>query len=202
LISKFEFTKEKEKQRLKFKKTFVDLVPFGLISDENNSIIWPQNNNVMSVLGFSEVYKYSDLIILRQKPLLQVRVPSISGLAVLKLLSWKDAFPNRRKDADDLLFIIRNFEKTIDHDLVFDKYISILEEEKFDLTNTCTRLLGKFMADICSKDAYDTLENILAGETSDGSDFNLVFHMNNLNDNFDSILILLKKLKKGFLSTE
>jgi len=58
-----EFKKLKEKRRVLYNDILIDIVPFGDISDKNERISWPPENEVvMSVMGFNEVYNYSTLV--------------------------------------------------------------------------------------------------------------------------------------------
>jgi len=70
----------------------------------------------MSVMGFDDVYRHSTTIRLSSSPPLEVKIPTLPGLAILKLLSWKNNYPERKKDARDLLFIMINYE----HAGIFD----------------------------------------------------------------------------------
>jgi len=59
-------------------------------------------------------------------------------------------------------------------------------------------LLGKGMAKICTNKTLRYLRNIITEETSDNSSFNLVRDMlYSGRDDFDKMLHLLRKLKKG-----
>jgi len=63
-----EFKKLKEKHRVIYKDIIIDIVPFGGISDKNEKISWPSENEVvMSVMGFNEVYDNSTLVRLQNR---------------------------------------------------------------------------------------------------------------------------------------
>jgi len=61
------------------------------------------------------------------------------------------------------------------------------------------RILGQDMAKICNPVTVLEIKNIFIKETSKTSQFQLVAHMMNTTHEFDNILALLLKLKKGFL---
>ena len=194
-----EFKKLKEKHRVLYNDIIIDIVPFGGISDKNERIIWPPENEVvMSVMGFNEVYNYSTLVRLQNNPILEVKIPTLPGLAILKLFAWKDNFPNRSKDAEDLLFIMKNYENAGIFDKLYKSELRLLESEDFDNQIAGIVLLGKEMSKICTNQTIEYLRKIIDEETSKNSDFNLIKDMLfPKRDDFNRILYLLKKLKEG-----
>lgn len=76
-----------EKQRIIYKDIIIDIIPFGDISDKNERIIWPSDDIILSVLGFTEVYQNSTLVRLSNKPKLEVKIPTLPGLSNLKVTS-------------------------------------------------------------------------------------------------------------------
>jgi len=55
----------------------------------------------MSVLGYEESFKDSLLVRINDAPKLDIKLSYIRGLVLLKLISWKDGFPSRDRDAVD-----------------------------------------------------------------------------------------------------
>jgi len=194
-----KFRRSKEKHRITYNDMNIDIVPFGGISDKDERIIWPPGNKiVMSVKGFNEVYEHSILVRLQNNPGLEVRIPTLPGQAILKLFAWKDSYPDRLKDAEDLLFIMEKYEKTLNYEDLLKSELALLKSEDFDVKKVGIVLLGKGMAQICTNETLGYLKNITMEETSDNSSFNLVKQMMHLGrDDFDNTLHLLKKLKKG-----
>ena len=122
------FQKSKEKHRVYYKDIMIDIIPFGDISGKDEKIIWPPKNEfIMSVIGFNEVYNCSTLVRLNNDPILEVQLPTLPGLAILKLFAWKDSFPDRAKDAEDLLFIINNYEIAGISDELYTSELKLLE---------------------------------------------------------------------------
>ena len=193
-----EFKKIKEKRRVLYNDILIDIVPFGDISDKNERISWPPENEVvMSVMGFNEVYNYSTLVRLQNNPTMEVKIPTLPGLAILKLFAWRDNFPNRSKDAEDLLFIMKNYENAGISDKLYKSELQLLESEDFDNQIAGIVLLGKEMSKICTNQTIEYLRKIIDKETSKNSDFNLIRDMLLLKrDDFNRILYLLKKLKE------
>ena len=194
-----KFKRLKEKHRILYNGIMVDIIPFGGISDKNERIIWPPENEVvMSVMGFNEAYNYSTLARLQDSPNLEIKVPTLPGLAILKLFAWKDNYPNRSKDAEDLLFIMKNYEMAGIFEELYSSELQLLESEDFDNQVAGIVLLGKEMSKICTNQIIGYLRKIINEETSENSNFNLVRDMLlSKQDDFDRILYLLKKLKEG-----
>ena len=194
-----EFKRLKEKHRILYNDIIINIVPFGDISDKNERIIWlPENEVVMSVMGFNEVYNYSTLVRLQNSPTLEVKITTLPGLAILKLFAWRDNFPNRSKDAEDLLFIMKNYENAAIFEKLYESELHLLESEDFDNQIAGIVLLGKEMSKICTNQTFGYLRKIINEETSKNSNFNLIRDMLlSKRDDFNRILYLLKKLKEG-----
>ena len=74
LVKSGKFQKDKEKQRFRHGDVYVDIVPFGDISNKNQKISWPPDHDIiMSVTGFKDVYKFSTTIRLGKNPILDVK---------------------------------------------------------------------------------------------------------------------------------
>jgi len=194
-----DFKKLKERHRVIYKDIIIDIVPFGSISDKNEKISWPPENEVvMSVIGFNEVYNNSTLVRLQNNPILDVKIPTLPGLAILKLIAWKDNYPNRSKDAEDLLFIMKNYESAGISDKLYETELQLLESEDFDIQIAGIVLLGKEMSKICKNKTIEYLRKIIDEETSENSKYNLIKDMLlTKRGDFNRILFLLRKLKDG-----
>jgi predicted nucleotidyltransferase len=90
---------------------WVDLVPFGVLSNDNQAIAWPPNGDVvMSILGFSEAFKHALHVTINDSPTIKIPVVSPVGLALLKVVSWSEREREKRpNDAKDLLYICTNY---------------------------------------------------------------------------------------------
>lgn len=198
LVESGKFKEQKENHRLQYNDVFIDIIPFGKISDKDFKISWPPEHElVMNVMGFDEVYEYSTIIRLSNNPILEVIIPTLPGLAILKLLSWKDNYPGRPKDAEDLFFIMINYEHADIFDRLYNTEIKLLENENFDNRIAGIKLLGKDIRKICNGNTLTHIKEILAEETDEKSNYNLVINMMKSHNKFDEILNLLIKLKDG-----
>jgi len=195
-----KFKKSEEKHRIIYDNIFIDIIPFGKISNQDEKISWPPENEVvMSVLGFKEVYNNSTLVRIHNNPCLEVKIPTLPGLVILKLLAWKDGFPNRSKDAEDLLFIMNKYEFTGIENTLYGSELKLLQNEDFDNQIAGIVLLGKEMSKICTNKTIGYLSQIIEEETSDNSKYNLINDMLfTRREDSTRVLILLRKLKEGF----
>ena len=78
----------------------VDLIPFRGVASDDNTIKWPPSRDiVMNVAGFEEALASSVSLTLEDN--LMVRVASLPGLTLLKLIAWSDRGRETNKDAAD-----------------------------------------------------------------------------------------------------
>jgi len=205
LVGTGEFKEAKEFQRLIFHDRLdVDLIPFGPIADKMGNIKWPPDEEiVMHIIGFEEAFANSQILRLRDDPILEIKVATLAGLAVMKIISWKDGYPNRRKDASDLALIMGNYTDAGNAERFFNEHSDLVDSEDFDYVNAGVRLLGRDIATILSADLKERVLEILDKETGMQERHKLVEDMliSNilLGVDFDSLLGLLEEVKKGIL---
>lgn len=202
LLATRKFISTRNKHRFFFGEVIVDIVPFGPVADQDKMIRWPPEH-IMSVLGFQEAYDHSIRVRLSSDPLLEIKVPTLAGLALIKLIAWHDAYPERQKDAEDLLFMMYKYEDAGNMDRLYEKERALLEEEGFDNRLAGIRLLGRDMAQIADSETRAAIKSILEQETEEQSRFRLVADMLKgsltREKKFDEILLQVDKLKKGFM---
>jgi len=205
LISTGKFTSDKKKvQRILFEKNFpVDIIPFGAIANLDNSVSWPPDHEVeMSTLGFEESYRHSLTVRLRSDPILYVQFSSLPGLALMKIISWHDRYPERKRDAKDLILLMRNYLDTGNEKRLYNEEADLLEED-FDYLRASARLLGRDIAAILNPKTAKTILEILDRETGKQDRYRLIEDMRDIsggvNNNFEENLQLLEELKSGIL---
>ena len=124
--------------------TTIDLVPFGDLQVDKQTLVWPPEMDVyMTVSGFEEALSTALQVELAQG--LSVRVASLPALTILKLFAWGDRGNRNDKDAVDLYTLLRSysvagtFDRMTDPNQALDRYLSFdCDEEK-----TGAWLLGK-----------------------------------------------------------
>ncbi|MDP2911069.1 MAG: nucleotidyl transferase AbiEii/AbiGii toxin family protein, partial [Candidatus Omnitrophota bacterium] len=157
LLATGKFLKGDQKQRYIFGGTVIDIIPFGDISGRDNTIKWPPDyGTIMCTVGFMDVYNNSITFRLSSEPVLDIKLATIPGLAIMKLLAWNDD-PTRQKDAEDLLFFMLNYQYAGIEDRLYENEISLLLEEEFENERAGIRLLGRDMARISSSDTAKAL---------------------------------------------
>jgi len=205
LIATGKFSPGKKKpQRFLFDSVIVDIVPFGPIADKDKRISWPPEHEIfMSMLGFKEAYEYSITVRLSSDPELDIKLPTLPGLALMKVISWKEKYPERKRDAEDLLLIMQKYEYAGNFDRLYAEEQDLLQEEIFDTRLAGIRLLGRDMARIADPDTLRTVKTILDSETGERPRYRLVADMIRsslmFDANFEHILLQVEKLRQGIV---
>ena len=202
LLSKRKFSRTKEPQRFFFESIPIDIIPFGAIAGEKVKIDWPPEHKIfMSIVGFKEAFENSIIVRLNSNPELNVKIPTLPSLAIMKLISWKEKYPERAKDANDVFLIMNEYEHAGNFERLYDKTLNLLEEEDFDTKLASIRLLGRDMAMIANTGTANEIRFILETETQEPH--NLITHIIRerrvFNDNLETINLQLEKLKQGFI---
>ena len=198
LLSTEAFKKTRLVQRLNFKSSLlVDLVPFGPVSGRNKKYSWPSEPGItMSTIGFEEAYENSIPVIIRSDPPLTIQLASLAALVVTKLISWKDKYPDRARDAQDILLILKEYTAAGNVTRMFEEAPDLVENENFDFEGAGARLLGRDIAEFISTETKTEVLKILKEETGDKRHYPLITQMNPGID-FEQKLRLLEELKAG-----
>jgi len=204
LIATGQFFPTKETQRFLCGVILIDIVPFGPITDDNKKISWPPEHEIiMSMVGFKEAFEYSITVRLSSDPVLDIKLSTLPGLAIIKLISWKDKYPERKRDAGDLLLIMNKYEEAGNSERLYGEELPLLQEEDFDARMAGIRLLGRDMAKISDPQTFRIIKSILDGEIEDVSQYKLVSDMiresGSLQARFGEILSRLEKLRQGII---
>lgn len=204
LISTGEFKPTKLGHSLLFKEIVpVDIVPFGAIAGKKQSIVWPPTeDSVMGVLGFAEAFRAAILVTLRQEPRLDIPVSTLAGLAVMKLISWDDSYPRRRKDGEDFYYITETYIDAGNDDRLYNEASGLMKVEFFDRAVAGARLLGRDMDSLAEDDAHRKINEILARESDPSGSLKLISDIVGTNitmqEKFDSVLELINSVRMGF----
>jgi len=204
LTASGEFMRDRrEQQRFHRDHVLIDIVPFGPITDETKRISRPPEHEIfMNMMGFREAYQYSVMVRISAEPEISIKLPTLPGLALMKLISWNEKYPERQKDAEDLLLIMLKYEEAGNFERLYDSAQAFLQEENFDNRLAGIRLLGHDMAKIADPETLAAVRKILDAETGKGTHHRLIIHMiggsARIDTRFDEALNYLEKLKKGF----
>jgi predicted nucleotidyltransferase len=141
---------------------------------------------------------------LRKEPELTLKIASLSGLAAMKLISWKDRYPERSKDAKDFEYIARNYIDAGNLERVYsgkDSDISEIEDADYELMSA--RLMGRDVSEILNLEAKDYILKILETETGEQKSYKFIEDMRQGNyierNDFDMRLKLVESFKQGFI---
>lgn len=168
LIRSTKFVPSQQKQRLIYNDNFLlDLIPFGSIEDKDGSITWPPDHEIrMNLAGFQDCFKHAVSMKLSSNPELIVKIVSLAGLAILKLISWDDNPERRSKDAPDLFLIMRHYLDAGNLGRLFDEGSDIIDEGNYDYDLASARFLGRDIRNISSPATKTKLIEILEREAN------------------------------------
>ena len=166
LIDTGKFNSTRQIQRLMYEDEYpVDIVPFGGIAQDDGSISWPPEYEMdMCIAGFRECYQCAISVIASTSPELVVKVVSLAGLAIMKIVSWDDNNERRGKDAADLVIIMRNYIEAGNMERFFNEEVDILREEDSDYDLSSARFLGREIGRLAGPATKEKLVNILERE--------------------------------------
>lgn len=159
------------------KQSLIDIIPFGEIVNDQNEITWPDaNNSQMTVMGFEESYNNSELVIINHNPETIIRFASLDGLLMLKLLAWDDKYPSRRKDAQDIFYIISKYISAGNLERLYDENSDLAEltPGTFDEKLLGARLIGRDISKWIGKNTHNKIIEILNTQISGNTTSKLV----------------------------
>jgi predicted nucleotidyltransferase len=143
----------------------VDILPFGGIEKAGYVHFNDQFNTVISTLGLNEVYQSlldggltsSDL-----------KMASLPGLCLLKVISWNDNPETRKKDLNDLYYLLK-YAFDIEEDEIFKSHLDLFDDDDFDTVLAGCRVLGRQSVPILGKSEKlkEKMIEILEGNTKD-----------------------------------
>ena len=156
----------------------VDIVPYGAIASKDNTISWPpENSTIMSVSGYEDAYACSIRVLLRESPHLEMRFASPVGLVVLKLIAWNDNPMLRKKDAEDILYILSWYLDLDNRERLVKDHEGLLDEDELNEVRIGARLLGRDISRLAQDSTKVQLREILSRETDSQSQLQLVRDM-------------------------
>ena len=141
----------------------VDLIPFRGVTAADGTIKWPPSRDiVMNVAGFEEALASSIPIQIEEN--LIVRVASIPGLMILKLVAWSDRGRETDKDAADIYRLLTAYADAGNTDRLYEHEMDLLEAVGFDMQLAGSELLGRDVAHLCAPAAMTFIRSVLQSE--------------------------------------
>jgi predicted nucleotidyltransferase len=203
LLETRRFSKNRSPHRFIYKgEQYIDIIPFGPIENAKGEIIWPpQNETSISVVGFDEAYENTIIVRLRAEPVLEIKVASLPGLVVLKLISWKDRSSGKDRDASDLAHIIKNYYQAGNEDRLYNENYNIMKELDHRIEEAGARLLGHDIEAIVKQETKELILEILEEETDENGEYKLITSVIrgsfSYDEDFDKYKTLMNELTKG-----
>jgi predicted nucleotidyltransferase len=161
-------TKEVEfnKTTLNFRKisngTLIDIVPFGGVESPPGYIAFePHKDPEMTTAGFIEAYKSS--LAVRLSPDLEIKVVSLPGLALLKIIAWYDRPNDRERDIQDLWILLKQYLNAGNRDRLFDEHLDLVDDD-FDYELAGARVLGRDVAKLLTDQTRSIVMSVLSEE--------------------------------------
>ncbi|MBY0505852.1 MAG: nucleotidyl transferase AbiEii/AbiGii toxin family protein [Bryobacteraceae bacterium] len=174
----------------------VDLIPFRGVTSSDYRIEWPPNGDVvMNVAGFEEALDSSVALLVEDG--LPVRVASIPGLAVLKLVAWMDRRNITNKDAADLYRLIATYGDAGIADRLYDQEMALLEVHEFDTQLAGAALLGRDAAELSRPSTRELIAGLVAGDAGYGSLVDQVLQTSSMPETRESTSRLMEAFRRG-----
>jgi predicted nucleotidyltransferase len=141
----------------------IDLIPFRGVASADGRIEWPPSRDiVMNVAGFEEALVSSASIEMEMD--LIIRVASLPGLTLLKLIAWSDRGDQTNKDAADLYRLLTSYAEVGNTDRLYDRELDLLEAVAFDMELAAAELLGRDVRGLCSPRVSGQIRSLLKSE--------------------------------------
>ncbi len=164
-IQKIGFEKnELIMQRYKYNGMIIDFIPFGEISLNKKTIVWPDGSEKeMNIIGFDDAFQNTEDLIIQSDPEIKVKVASVIALVVLKIFAWNDrSIDLRIKDAKDLYLIISTYIDAGNQERLYDHLDIVEQAEDYELSGAI--LLGRDIKNSISAKLLEAIIEILSNE--------------------------------------
>ena len=204
LLDTKDFVETAQQQRLDFQGLLkIDIVPFGPIAGPDKSISWPDDQSTtMSTIGFEDAFNDAFTGILSDDPDFNIKIASICGLTIMKMIAWGEKYPEREKDAIDLDFMMRNYISAGNDERFYEEGTDIINENTFDYEIASAWFLGRDAGNISNSRTKAVIQKILTEQTGSQERYRLVEDMIRSfkfgGGKFENALKLLESFKKGY----
>lgn len=178
----------------------IDLVPFGDLEQVSGQISWPPDfSTVMSTVGFREAYDNS--INIRIADDLIVKVASLAGLALMKIIAWDDR--RFERDAEDLGLVMRHYLDAGNEDRIYTEQgdcFDLLNEE-FDYERASARILGRDVGQLLNDNSRTIVARVLSENADqlsvDALAMAMIRNKANYHGDYDRTRLMLGELRIG-----
>jgi predicted nucleotidyltransferase len=176
-------------------ETIIDIIPFGKLEAADRTIAWPPDADVvMNVAAFSDVF--TSLLVVEIEEGLLIPVPSLAGLAVLKLFAWLDRQDG--KDVQDIRRLLETYTDAGNEDRLYEEEAHELELVGFDTLLAGAYLLGKDAQRATAPNIRSKLSIALSGKNISALVLQIARTMSTLEDRTELAATLLRQFFRGF----
>jgi predicted nucleotidyltransferase len=198
----YEEDRHQHQRLLHVNGALIDLVPFGPLESPAGIIAWPPEQDVMmQTAGFEEALASAIELVVGEDPECSIRVCTPAALAAMKLIAWHEKYPARKKDAQDLLFLMKEYVHAGNEGRLYADEKELFAAVNFSFEDASPMLLGRDMRKVVTTTTRNALLRILRAETADDSQFRLLSDMTTagLRDDTSTaaVLTLLDRLTRG-----
>jgi predicted nucleotidyltransferase len=183
-------------------KIKVDILPVGEIEESKRTIRWRRGNNEMSMAGFDEAYAAAIQVKIIALPPTTIKVASLAGLALLKIVSWCDNPDERDRDAKDFKEIMYNYLEIYPSGSVYSAYPDIAGED-YELISA--RVLGRDMRAIAGPTIQQQLIEFLERERNPAGALKFILQMQsgfmNREEKIEKDIMMLDATHNGFMDS-
>jgi predicted nucleotidyltransferase len=138
----------------------VDIVPYGGVESPDRSVLLP-DDHLLNVLGIREVFAAADAV--RLPGDVAVHVPTVPGLALLKIIAWAERRLLSRRDATDLGEVLDWYAQGPFLDDLYEDADGLARYD-FDVALVGAYRLGRDIAAIAGLQALTGLLSILCDD--------------------------------------
>jgi len=204
LINSGRFMKTEKRYRYLFgEHQQIDILPFGPVADKGKNIRLPGNEpREMNMMGYEEAFKNAFEVQIHEQPPVSIKMADPAGLAIMKLVSWDEKYPDRDKDAKDFHLIMCHYLEFCDRDSIYEIHSDLMSLPDFDFEITGARILGRDIAAMVSPMTCKKIEEILLRETDPSGSNKLLSDMRGVmfsEENARKNSAFLEQVKIGFL---
>jgi len=177
----------------------VDIVPFGGLEKPPGEIAWPPDFATrMGVTGFTDVHDHC--IRVNVSAGIVVKVVSLPGFAILKLIAWSERKDQTKRDGADIGFLCGHYGPACVYARLTGEDYDVLGMEGYDVARAGVRLLGRDMAALMRTGTRARVLSVLAAELADASGHRLALTIAGRaqdEEDFNRALETLRLLRAG-----
>lgn len=168
----------------------LDIIPFSKISDNNEDISWPPEHAItMSVSGFEEACQSALTLSLAGNT---IKLASLPGLTLLKLIAWHDRRLLTKKDAIDFFTIMSEYQH-IETERLYDNHVPATQLQ-YDISRLGAWVLGADTRLVCQDNTVIKMRSIRTRKEQLIDDLFRVLSAQNTN----SLEVLVQDFWRGF----